>query len=483
MIRSPEESPLHRMTHPESIVFFGASNNPNSMGTSLISSVLGLNYGGRIYPVHPKDETVQGLKAYRRVADLPEVPDLAVVVIPTGAVSQVLDECGEKGIRRAIVVSGGFREVGGEGKDLEKELVDTAKKHGIRFIGPNCIGIANPHHRLNTTFLPFEGKPGFIGMASQSGSFVTQMFGFLSKQEIGFSTAFSVGNEANVDIVDCLEYLGVCPNTRVIALYIEGIKRGTEFVRLAREIVPHKPIVALYVGGSESGRRAGFSHTGSLAGPDRLYDGAFKQAGVIRARTVTELFDFCSVLGALPCPRGNRVVIQTHSGGPGAAAADSCGRAGLDLPLLSTSTVEQLRSFIPPTASVNNPVDITFFKNPFQYFSDIPKALIEDENGDILLMYFLVPSRLVAESVKLLGIPESEVEEHTKKLLRSLAVSMKDLMKAADKPVVGYTFSSMEEYAMQAMLKEGIPVFPEPDRAARAAQALVQYAEFRNRAL
>jgi acyl-CoA synthetase (NDP forming) len=350
-------SPLYPVANPRSIAFFGASNNYSSMGSIMLASHRSMGFQGLIYPVHPHEKEVQTCKAYPSILDVPEIPDLAVIVLPTAIVAKVLEECGRKGIRSAIIVSGGFREVGDQGRAMERELVRIADTYGIRFVGPNCLGVANPHHRLNPTPFPFEGRPGFIGLASQSGSFVTQMFHYLSQFHLGFSTAFSVGNEANIDLVDCLEYLGGCPNTRVIALYIEGITRGRAFVETARSIVPNKPIVALYVGGSETGKRAGMSHTGSMAGPDALYSGIFRQAGVIRAATITELFDFCWALGVLPEPSGPRVVIQTHSGGPGATAADSCGRAGLTLPPLSGKTRERLGAFLPHTASMIEPMD------------------------------------------------------------------------------------------------------------------------------
>ena len=211
MLQSIKDSPLYPIVNPRSIAFFGASNNFTAMGTSQLMSVKALGFEGPIYPVHPREETVQGLRAYRSVMDLPEVPELAVMVLPTGIVPDVLEECGRKGIRHAIVVSGGFREVGGEGVDLQERLIRVADKYGIRLLGPNCIGVANPHQKLNTTFLQYNAPAGFIGMASQSGSFITQMFDYLSKFGLGFSTGISVGNEANIDIVDCMEYLAVCP--------------------------------------------------------------------------------------------------------------------------------------------------------------------------------------------------------------------------------------------------------------------------------
>ena len=481
MFKSIEESPLYPIANPRHIAMFGASNSLKAMGTSQLMSIKALGFEGPVYPVHPKEEEVLGLKAYRSVMDLPEVPDLAVLVLPTRIVAETLEACGRKGIRNAIVVSAGFKEIGRDGIALEEEMVRVVRKHGIRLLGPNCIGVANPHHKLNTTFMEHEGRPGFIGMASQSGSFVTQLFSYISLYGLGFSTAFSVGNEAQTDIVDCMEYLAACPNTRVIALYIEGIRRGTAFVEAARSIVPQKPIVALYVGGSEAGGRAGLSHTGAMAGPDHLYDAVFKQCGVIRARNVTELFDFCGILGNLPRSAGRRVMVQTNSGGPGAAAADACGRAGFDLPGLSRETLEKLAPFVPDTASVNNPVDLTFIKDPRHLFSDIPDVLLQDRNLDFLLVYLLMPSLNIKRALKLMGVPEGQVEGKTNKILAATADAFTKLVKNHRKPVVGYTYHSLEDPFVRGLMDNGVTVFPEAERAAQAMDAVVRYTEFREK--
>jgi acetyl-CoA synthetase (ADP-forming) len=483
MLNPIQESPLYPIVNPKSIAFFGASNNLSAMGTNQFNSLRDLGFEGTIYPVHPKEEHVQNLKAYRSVLDLPEVPDLAVLVVPTQIVSELLDECGQKGIKHAIIVSGGFKEMGSEGVNREQELVEVATKYGIRFLGPNCIGVANPYQKLNTTFLRYLGDPGFIGMASQSGSFVTQMFNYISHLSLGFSTAFSVGNEANIDIVDCMEYLGKCPNTKVIALYIEGIRRGREFVEMARSIIPYKPIVALYVGGSETGRRAGFSHTGALAGSDQLYDGVFHQSGIIRAYSIAELFDMCWTMGCLPEPKGPRVVIQTHSGGPGATAADSCGREGLELPALSHNTIKKLSPFIPNTGSIRNPVDITFTKNPMDYFSDIPTVLLEEDNADILLIYFLVPSQMVNRALEHMGLSKDQAIEQGAKLINAQCKSIAQLLEIHKKPIVGYTYRSIQEDFTKNLIKQGLPVFQGPERAVRALKALVQYSHLREKVL
>jgi acetyl-CoA synthetase (ADP-forming) len=467
------------MANPKSIAFLGASNNISAMGTNLLMSVRSMGFEGTIYPVHPSEDEVQGLNAYRSVLDLPDVPDLAIVILPTGIVNRALEECGRKGIKHVIVVSGGFKEVGGEGINLENQLVEIARRYGIRVLGPNGIGVANPHWKLNTTFIPHEGPAGFIGLASQSGSFITQMFNYLSRFGLGFSSAFSLGNEADIDMVDCMEYLAACPHTKVIALYIEAIRRGREFVRTARSIAPQKPIVALYVGGTETGRRAAFSHTGAMAGPDELYNGIFRQAGVIRAYSVTELFDYCWALGALPRPRGHRVVIQTHSGGPGAAAADSCGRAGLELPYLSEETLEKLAPFVPHTGSVNNPVDLTFSKNPGDFFFNIPKVLVEEKNADMLLIYFMTPPQVIHRALKQMGLSGEDLINQSATLIDSQCESIGSLTEKTDKPCVGYTFRGLDEPAIRGLLERGVVVFPGAERAARALGALAQYARLR----
>jgi acyl-CoA synthetase (NDP forming) len=331
--------------------------------------------------------------------------------------------------------------------------------------------------------MTYEGAPGFIGMASQSGSFVTQMFNYLSRHALGFSTAFSVGNEATIDIVDCMEYLSACPDTRVIALYIEGIRRGRAFVEAARSIVPKKPIVAIYVGGSETGSRAGFSHTGALAGPDRLYEGIFRQSGIIRAQSIIELFDICWMLGSSHRITGRRVVIQTHSGGPGAEAADACGRAGLELPPLSPATIERLSHLLPHTGSIGNPVDFTFGKNMMDYFSAIPEALLEEKNADVLLYYFSMPNRTLERMLKHMGVPSDQIAALAPELLDAQCEAIINLIETHDKPFAGYTFQSIYDKLVRRLVERGIPIFQGPERAVRAIATAFQYTRLRAKIL
>lgn len=478
-----EQSPLYGIANPGSIAMFGASNKYTAMGTSMLSSILQMGYEGKIYPVHPSEKTVLDHTAYQSVLDLPETPDLAIMVLPTRVVPEVMEACGQKGIKNAIVVSGGFKETGAEGAQLEEQLRQTAAKYQIRFLGPNCIGAVNTHLKFNSTFLPCEHPPGFIGMASQSGSFITQMFAYLGRYGLGFSTGFSVGNEADIDLVDCMQYLAVCPNTRVIALYIESIRRGREFIDTARQIIPEKPIVAYYAGGTEAGRRAGLSHTGALAGEDRVYDGVFRQSGVIRAQSIEELFDICWCLGASSLPKGNRVAVQTHSGGPGAVAADACGRAGLDLPTFSPETKEKLGEYVPPTASINNPVDLTFTRRNLDYFVDIPGILKEDENVDALLMYLMMPRRNIINAMESMGVPKEDVEAESEKFIRDQSRQLADMMLQSEKPVIGFSYYSVESSFIRGLYDAGAPVLPGPNRAARALKGMLEYLDLRGKIL
>jgi acyl-CoA synthetase (NDP forming) len=476
MIRSISESPLYPIVNPKSIAFFGASNTFMRMGSIMLSSLQAQGFEGKIYPVHPTEKEVRGLKAYARILDVPKIPDLAVIVLPTEIVCRTLDDCGKKGIRSAIVVSGGFREAGPEGAALQKELETIARRRGIRFLGPNCLGVANLHINLNPTPIKADCPAGFVGLASQSGSFITQMFNYLHRHGMGFSAALSVGNEANIDIVDCLEYLGACPNTKVITLYIEGINRGDKFVEAAQAITPHKPIVALYVGGSEAGKKAGLSHTGSLSGPNEIYDGIFRQCGIIRAQTLTELFDYALALGTLPCPKGNGVVIQTHSGGPGATAADACGRSGLTLPRLSPETVEKLKPLIPKTASTANPVDMTFSKNPSEDYFNIPDILLQDDQVDMLMSYFVSPGIFLDRILGEMGVEEELIPQEADKLINDYADKFFSLTRLhPDKPIVGFTYRSLQEKMVRTLLDRGVPIYQDPERAARSMAAVHEY--------
>jgi acyl-CoA synthetase (NDP forming) len=252
---------------------------------------------------------------------------------------------------------------------------------------------------------------------------------------------------------------------------------------MARSIVPKKPIVAFYIGGSETGSRAGLSHTGALAGPDRLYEGIFRQAGIIRARSMMELFDVCWMLGSFPRIAGRRVMIQTHSGGPGAEAADACGRAGLDLPPLSSETIKRLSPFVPHTGSISNPLDFTFGKNITDYYWDIPKVLLEDTHTDVLLFYFSMSGGTLERTTRQLGFPPDQVAEKTVEMINLQSDSIIRLLETHDKPFVGYTFLNLKDPLVRRLIERGVPIFPGPQRAARAIEAAYRYTCLRDKIL
>jgi acetate---CoA ligase (ADP-forming) subunit alpha len=476
-----ESNPLYRIMHPRSVAFWGASSNPTGMGTVQLRQLLNMGFEGAVYPIHPRETEIQGLKAYAHVGDVPGPVDLGVFVLPTKVVPEAMEECGKAGVKRLIIVSAGFAEVGEEGKRQQQGLLKIAHQYGITFLGPNCIGVVNPHEKLNTTFFPYEGVPGYVGMASQSGSFITQMFVHLDTLGIGFSQGFSIGNEAMVDITDCLEYLGHCPNTTVIALYVEGIRRGREFLKVAQEVARKKPIVAYYVGGSTFGGRAAASHTGVLAGSDRVYDGMFKQAGIIRAQSIEELFDFCTALGSQPVPRGDRIAVLTHSGGPGAAAADTAERTGLTVAEFSPQTTDALKAIVPHTASVANPVDLTFNRNPNDYTEIIPGILLSDDNVDLMFVYALMPFRRVAQTMEAMGNSAEDALAMAQQFIDSQVQAMRRLPDTYGKPVVGGSFCTRQEYLIRRLQDSGFPVLPSPERAVKALAALVKYARIRER--
>ncbi len=474
-----QSHPLFRLMHPRSVAFWGASHNPMNMGSVQLAQLLAYGFEGAVYPMHPKETEIQGRKAYARVADLPETPDLAVFILPTKVVPEILEECGRAGVKTAIIVTAGFAEIDADGRKVQDGLVRIAQEYGMRFIGPNCIGIVNSHIKLNTTFFPYEASTGFIGMASQSGSFITQIFTHLAKFGLGFSQALSVGNEAMTDLVDCIEYLGQCPRTKVIGLYVETIRRGRDFFRVAKEVSRIKPIVAYYVGGSTAGKRAALSHTGALAGPDPLYDGIFRQCGIVRARTMEDLFDNCWVLGASPLPAGNGLAVLTHSGGPGAAAADAADRNGLALAEFSEQTVERLQHHLPHTASAANPVDVTFSRNPEDYSQVLPRILLEDERVHGLFMYMLMPVHRVIQSIRAMGGDPEKAEKMALDFITGQCGAVARLSGEYGKPLVGASFCNRQEPLIRVLQDMGVPVLPSPERAVRALAALAQYAEFR----
>nr|MDO8084701.1 CoA-binding protein [Candidatus Sigynarchaeum springense] len=476
-------NPLETIVNPRGIAFFGANADVQTMGTTQLVEIIAAGYPGKIFPVHPKLDTVLGLKAYKSVKDIPagEVIDLAFIVIPAKHVPTVLDECGQRGIKHAVVITAGFRETGN--KDVNDALIEVTKRHGIRFIGPNCLGFYNrniswvdPAERdkkaINTTWIPINPRNGGVSIASQSGTFASHIFFITQKSNMGINKTISIGNEADIDLVDCLEYFENDTTTRVIGLYIEEIKRGREFLKVASRVARTKPIVAIYGGGTEAGARAGNSHTGSLGGNDRIFNAACKQAGIIRAMNVEEWLDFCYILDVSPIPRGDRVCIFTNAGGPGVNMSDEVERLGMSMPVFSAELQQKLRDKIrTPTAQVRNIVDLTFDIDPELTYRTLPRTLLKSDEFDGMLVYGIYGwtfFNLIEKQRPGIKLPIEELKAIQTALLPHFA----KLPRVFGKPVIGVAFSGREDGAVAILQDLGFPIFEMPHRAVKALWAL-----------
>ena len=370
---------------PKSIAVVGATNRAGSVGLAVFQNILRGGFQGVLYPVNPKARSVQSVRAYPSLSDINDDIDMAVIIVPAPAASDVIIEAGKKGVKGAVVITAGFKEVGGNGIELEKQLRETAKEYKIRLVGPNCLGVINnnPNCRMNASFSTKMPKAGNLAFISQSGALCTAVLDYADGKNIGFSKFVSFGNKADVNEIDLLRYLKEDPDTDVILMYLEDISNGRAFLEIAREITwgVKKPILAVKSGRSPEGAKAAASHTGSLAGADSDYDAIFQQSGVLRVEDVGELFHVASAMSSMPFPRGNSIAIVTNAGGPGIMATDAAARHGLKIAQLSDKTKEVLRVNLPPTASINNPVDVIGDATHERYETAI-RAVLQDENVD-----------------------------------------------------------------------------------------------------
>jgi len=343
--------------NPESVAVVGASNAFEKWGAGVFSSVLRTSSVKRIYPVNNKTKEVQGVKTYPTVRDLPEPVDFAAIVIPFNSVLQVVQDCVARGVKAALIITAGLGETGPEGAKLQEEVVNTARAGGLRFVGPNCMGHFSTANSFSTVRMGAPMEKGEIAVISESGGFAGHILQCGAEMGVGFSKFVSTGNEADLHFEDFLEYLAQDDETKVITAYIEGLREGKRFFKLAREITKKKPIVVVKVGKTGAGVRAARSHTSAVAGSDLVYEAMFKQAGVIRVDEVEELFDVASALLRLSLPKGNKVGILTYGGGFGCVASDACEKAGLDVAPLSPQTIERLNEVLPERWPHANPVD------------------------------------------------------------------------------------------------------------------------------
>lgn len=380
---------LQKIFYPESLAIVGATKITGTVPNDIITNILKSNFQGMVFPVSPKERFINAVKCYKYVVDIEDPVDLAIVVFPSSVCHMALEQCGQKGIKSAIIISAGFKEVGGKGIEREKQIIDIAHKHGMSFIGPNCLGVINtdPASLLNASFarkMPAEGSIAFL---SQSGALCTAVLDYAQAKNIGFSKFVSFGNKADISEIDLLYYLKDDPKTKVILLYLEEITDGRALMKAARDIILEtgKPILAIKSGRTSEGASAAASHTGSLAGSDEIINAAFEQAGIIRCNDIEDMFNTAIALTYQPLPENNRVAIITNAGGPGVLTTDAVINDGLNLATFSEKTTEIFKKSLPTTANIKNPVDVIGDARADRYHVAISHAL-KDENVDAVFV-------------------------------------------------------------------------------------------------
>ena len=386
-------SSLKPFFEPLGVAIIGASASPDKLSFGILKNLMSYGFKGRIYPVNPKADEILGLPCYPEICQVPEPVDLAVIVLGSKLIPSVLEECGKRRIRAAIIISGGFREVGDEGRGLEEEVLKIAAKYEIRLIGPNCVGTMNLITGLNTTFIRGVPTAGGIGFISQSGAVCGGVVDHIANKGIGFSHFLSLGNEADVNETDMIEYLGEDADTHVIAAYIEGIQDGQRFLNITRQVTGKKPVVVLKAGKSEEGAKAVSSHTGSLAGSHAAYQAAFKQSSAIEVFSTTDLLNTAMALDWLKLPQGNKIALITNAGGPAALASDSLALNEIKLASISPATQDKLKEKLNPSAQTGNPVDMLGGANEEEYAFALD--LVLSDPGVDMALPILVPQALV----------------------------------------------------------------------------------------
>lgn len=451
---------LQHFFNPSSVAVVGASQNPAKIGYKILNNIVQYDYGGSVYPINPKAQEILGLKAYPDLTSVPSKIDLAVIALPAPAVMDVLKQCGKKGIDSIVVISAGFKETGPEGAHLEEDLAMQAKELGIRVVGPNCLGIIDTTSSLNASFAAGMPLAGHIGFFSQSGALCVAILDWALGENVGFSRFVSLGNKMDISETEVMLSMGRDENTRVILGYLESIEDGPRFMKAAREVSKTKPIIIIKSGTTSAGAKAASSHTGALAGSDHAYRAAFKQSGVIRAESMQSLFAYAMAFASQPLPKGPSLAIITNSGGPGILAADACDRSSLHLTPIRKETADRLREFLPPTASVYNPIDIIGDATLERYEKTL-EVVLKDDLLHAVLILFAPTAAVDAEAV---------------------ARGIVKLSKDADKPIIT---AFMGEKAVRGARKifqdHNIPTYDYPDDAISALDAMLSYRRWREK--
>jgi len=450
---------LEMFTEAKGVAVIGASPHPEKLGYQVLHNIVQYGYGGAVYPINLTADEILGLPVYKSVLDAPDPIDLAVIVVPAKFVPGVLEECGQRGLKGAVIISAGFREVGPQGKALERQAIEIARRYGMRLIGPNVLGIIDTVCKLNASFaagMPYRGKIAFM---SQSGALCTSILDLALGQRVGFSRFYSIGNKADINEIDLLRAWAEDAESRVIVGYLEGITDGPEFMRVAREVTRHKPIIAIKSGTTSAGSRAVSSHTGTLAGSENAYDAAFKQVGIIRAGSVQDLFDWARAFARQPLLESNAIAVVTNAGGPGIMASDAIERAGLHLASLTTETKQHLQALLPPAASVANPIDVLGDALADRYALAIEAALKDPTVGAVLVV--LTPQVMTQ-------IPET-------------AEALGRLSEQSGKPVFGAFMGDLAiREGVEVLHRYSVPNYQVPERAVAAIAAMWNHRQWLN---
>ena len=437
---------LNDILQAKSSAVVGASGNPEKMGNTLLNNIIKGDFGGGIYPINPKEESILGKECYKSLGDVPGSVDLAVVCVPGKLVRDVVDEAGKKAVKGLIIISGGFKEIGNDG--LENEIVAIAKSYGMRIIGPNCQGVNYTGNKMCATW-PFVKTKGSIGVVSQSGTIGAEMELLAEKDGIGVSCFAALGNKSDISEVDFVNFFADDPHTKVIALNIEGIREGSGFIEALRAAAQKKPVVILKPGRTEKGRMAVASHTKSIAGNDRLFGAFCRKYGIIRALDLTEFYDFCKMASFVARPGGNRMLVVTSSGGAGILATDTAEENNIDMILLSDGLKSALGKVLPPQCVLSNPLDLTGDARA-ERFANAFEALCKDQSFDILLPIF--------------GDPIPGAYEVTETLRKKTKAAV----------VVSYLGGGADQEAEVALMNANrMPVYPTPERAVKSARAVL----------
>jgi len=442
---------------PNAVTVIGASREEGKVGFSIVDNLVKAGFPGPIYPVNPKATEILGLKCFPDLTQVPDGADLAVLVIPPKACIPTLEACVTKGIRSVVVISAGFKEVGGEGAEIERALRARVRELGIRVVGPNCLGIIDTKSRLNATFAAGMPPVGEIAFFSQSGALCTAILDWAIGNDVGFSKFISLGNKADTSEVDFIEALAADPETRVIIGYIEGVENGQRFMTAARAASRVKPLIIVKSGGTAAGARAASSHTGTLAGSEKAFNAAFRQSGVIRAESIEELFNYARAFATQPLPKGPRLCIVTNAGGPGIIAADAVERSSVKMATLQPQTVERLRAALPPTAALYNPVDVIGDAKDDRYRAAL-EAVAADPNVDGVLA---------------LTTPQAMTEND--KFAEVVAQTAKETGKTFFTAFMGEVSVTNARVILR---NYGIPQYPYPEPAVRTFEAMRRYREW-----